>query len=275
MAFEAIKAAYSEFGVKPLFNPTNAYFKDIKFSEDISEQELSIRKLKELCLKLLYDEVWIQTYQDVQQELKTQLLSDTSNIIIELEKEDTSMHELASSIDNAIYTYLATPKMQSINNLQIKERLHILEIYMVYFENYAKPIITSIIKDKERQNLSEEEFCRNHRYLWELSLVVREATDITLDLMERQEYYMQDEEYERNLTPRQKNQINNLLAKQGSLKLNLPQTFNSINMLKDDYMSARGKQYDKNTMAIYARVVNIFIPQLVGVMAKEIDNFKL
>lgn len=275
MAFEAVKAAYSEFGVKPLFNPTNAYFKDIKFSEDMSEQELIIRKLKELCLRLLYNEVWIQTYKDVNAELKTELLSNTHDIIIELKREKEIMYEFAKEIDNQTYTYLATSESKSINSLQISERLQFMEINIAYLENYAKPLITAIIKDKERQNLSEEEFCRNHRYLWELSLVVREVTDITLDLMERQAYYMQDEEYERNLTPRQKNQINNLLAKQGSLKLNLPQTFNSINMLKDDYMSARGKQYDKNTMAIYARVVNIFIPQLVGVMAKEIDNFKL
>ena len=275
MNLEIVKSVYTTIGTKPLFNPTNSYFKDIKYPENISEQELTVRKLKELCLRLVYNKVWHYTYVDTQYEVKAKLLSKTNDALLELEKEKNILAEFAKDIDDVIYTHLVTDEIHSVNSLQINDRLRLLEIYMVYLENYAKPIITSIIKDKERQNLPEDEFSRNHRYLWELSLVVKNATDLVMDLLERQAYAMQDEEYVRNLTPRQKNQIDNLLAKQGSLKLNLPQTFNSINMLKDDYISAAGKPYSKETMQIYTRVVNIFIPQLVGVIAKEIENFKL
>lgn len=272
MNFEIIKSVYKNYCMESLTNPLDSHFKEIKYPENISDEDLTIRKLKEICLKILHEIIWCQVFEDVLAESKTD--QDTAiQATKELEDKRKLIFSNANKLNNSIATYLANCTTQSMESFNFIEKLQLSEIYAIYLENYVKPTITSIIKDKDRQNISEEDFIRNHRFLWEVSIQIRDCTDIALSLIEVQQSLMGDEEYVRKLSPRQQNKITNLVSKYDSLKLNLPQTFNSINMLKDDYIAAKGRPYSKSTMQIYTRVMSIFIPQLTKVLLDEVENF--
>lgn len=276
MNLEVINNAYQAYCINPLHNPLNIYFNTIKYTDDISEAELNIRKLKEICIRVLYDTVFLKAYFETKSEVdsETSLLVDEKIQIITKDLDIINCYN--GSIDNSVLNCLLVQIANSdTEHLTLNELISLNEIKAVFLLNYAVPIITAIFKCKNKLDLSVEDFVANHRLMWEISLIAKHMVEDINHLIEQQSYLMENDDYVKELTPRQRNQINNLINKSSSLGLYLPQTFNAINMLKEEYMVKDKVNYDRDTIKIYNNIINLFIPQLTNTMFTIIQNFKL